>query len=104
MHVPKRVRFMGRYFTINCDSNLIEDEEVFGKAELRRNKIDYCDDAHPSQVQETVLHELFHIIDESLGLDMTEPQVHAFAAAFYAMWSDNKGMREWLAHGEDYSD
>lgn len=48
----------------------------------------------PEQQQETMLHEVLHVIDESLELQLSEQQISALAHALHALLVDNPGLME----------
>jgi hypothetical protein len=46
--------------------------------------------------QDTVLHEVIHAVDETLGLQLNEYQVTVLATGLLAVLKDNPGLRTYL--------
>ena len=48
------------------------------------------------EMQDTLLHEIIHVIDYNNGTDMTEQQVKMTATGLLAVLKDNKEFAKWL--------
>jgi hypothetical protein len=47
-------------------------------------------------LKETLLHEIFHAMSKSLGMDLTEAQVLPLGAAWYAWMRENVDQVAWI--------
>ena len=92
------LRILGKEWSLISKPELIDDDgqSVYGLCDIAEQRILYIDDVTPSQIRDTCLHESIHAIDLSLGLCMTEQQVHAMAAGLFALFRDNPEFKEWL--------
>jgi hypothetical protein len=93
---PDEIRVVGKRWGLLCRGDLIESQEAFGLTDIREQVIYYTDSVTPSQMRDTVIHELFHAIDMTIGLEMSEAQVHGMAAGVYAVLEDNPDFADWL--------
>jgi hypothetical protein len=55
----------------------------------------------PEQQADTLLHEALHAIDYTLRLELSEQQIHALAAALYALVADNPDLLNYLQVTQD---
>ena len=56
----------------------------FGSAKRADALIRINSEISPEQQEETLLHEVMHIVDEELLLGMTEEQIHRMAVGVYS--------------------
>ena len=64
-------------------------EGAFGLCDVSSCAMTVASDVDPQQVADTVWHEITHAVDETLGLNLSERQVHALAAGQLAVLLDN---------------
>lgn len=57
---------------------------MFGSAKRSDALIRINSEISQEQQEETLLHEVIHIVDEELKLDMTEDQIHRLAVGLYS--------------------
>lgn len=95
--LPHLVRVLGKPFFI------MQPEEVrLGKVICRglcdseKGFIQVQRDLRHSEKQDTILHEFTHAISDTLGLKLTEHQVHGLAAGWHAVLSDNPELHQFL--------
>ena len=97
--MPTKVRVLGRIFKIkslkddehlDADGIMINDEQLIG---VREKEV-------LSYMQDTLLHETIHAIDETLFLKMTERQVSNLASVLYAVLKDNPEFTKWILQDE----
>lgn len=80
------LRVLGKPYKITW-GNL---EDCLGETDSTHQTIKMQTGLPKDNEEETLLHELIHAVDESLGLQMTEAQVHALACGLYAVFKDNE--------------
>ena len=94
---PEAVRLMGRTFLINyVKGSVLADQHDFGHIDYYSQVINVADNLTPVEEADTVLHELIHAIDLSMGLEMTEHQVHHLATGLIALLQDNPELGSYL--------
>ena len=76
------------------------DDDAYGLTETWEQRISYADGMTPSQLRDTVFHELTHAVEETLGLGLEENQVHAIASGLLAVFYDNPWLLPWLGKME----
>jgi hypothetical protein len=83
--VPPSISFMGRVLPVEI-ANLTELDGQWVGQEL---KIELRPGLKPVEQRDTVVHELFHAIDQFLVLGMSERQVRLLATALVGIFQDN---------------
>lgn len=93
--IPSSLRILGKTFSVRC---LKKDEEVEvdGLMELGKQRISIRPSPNKECTQDTSLHEVVHAVADSLGLEMTESQVHGLAAGLLSVFKDNPKYAKWL--------
>lgn len=87
---PEAIRLMGRTFLFNyVKGSVLAPDDAFGHIDVYGQVICISDDLTPVEEADTVLHELIHAVDLTMGLDMTEHQVHHLATGLIALFQDN---------------
>lgn len=87
---PEAIRLMGRTFLFNyVKGSVLSPDDTFGHIDVYGQVICISDDLTPVEEADTVLHELIHAVDLTMGLDMTEHQVHHLATGLIALFQDN---------------
>lgn len=107
--LPKKIRVMGKDWTIEHDENLIPEKESYGRCYVGHAKVVYTtvdgDGAtlNAAMVKDTIIHELVHAIEETAGLGLKERQVLGLGGGLYALIKENPGLILWLLkkHSED---
>ena len=95
--MPKEITILGKTYTIT-----IKDDDgmqgLMGSAKRTENKIDILDNQSAESAKETLLHEVIHIIDGELLLNLSEETVARLAVGLYSA-----GLRlpEGKAHGKE---
>ncbi|MNK09955.1 hypothetical protein D3C87_279640 [compost metagenome] len=97
--LPDYIKVFGKKFRIE---KLKEDEQedADGIMDLASQTIKYREQPGLGYMQDTILHETVHAVDESLQLGMTEEQVHQLACGLLGVLKDNKEFTEWLLKDE----
>ena len=95
---PEAVRLMGRTFLLNyVKGSVLADNHDFGHIDFYNQVINISDNLTPVEEADTVLHELIHAVDLSMGLEMSEHQVHHLATGLIALFQDNPEVALYLA-------
>jgi len=94
--LPDELRILGKTWHFIERPDLIETDDVFGLCDIREQRILYCSETTPSQMRDTILHEVIHAIEGTIGLDLSEVEVHALAAGLYAVAQDNPDWTRWM--------
>lgn len=82
------MRILGKeYDVINAEQTIMNDK--IGLIDLRANKIYLADIENEDTIKETLLHEIIHAIEHSLGLDLSEQQVVALSSGLYSVAKEN---------------
>ena len=92
------VRILGKQWSLVGKANLVDEDNnpAFGLCETWEQRIRYTTETTPSQLRDTVWHELLHAIEETMGLGLSESQVHALAAGQLAVFADNPWLAEFM--------
>ena len=97
MTVPfKSIRILGKDYQIIQDISYLSEQNYLGKARFAQQKILYSGDQGPESLQDTLLHEVIHVVDWTVKSDLKENQVAAITSGLYAVFKDNPEFFEWL--------
>lgn len=95
---PESVRLMGRTYDIKyVPGSALADGHDFGQIIYPLHTVFILDGQTPVEEADTVLHELIHAIDLTMGLDMSEHQVHHMATGLMALFQDNPEIAKYFA-------
>jgi len=78
---------LGKPFTVTLDPSL---EGCIGECDTFHQTIKVNPSLPEATLQDTLLHEVIHAVEEQLHLRMTEKQVFALAAGLFAVFRDNQ--------------
>jgi hypothetical protein len=92
---PEIVDVLGKKFTIKILTP-DEIEDCDGYMELAAQVIAIRLQPANDYNHDTMLHEIIHAIDETLGLGMKEKQVHQLAVGITAVLKQNPELTAWL--------
>jgi hypothetical protein len=92
--LPQTVRVLGKPFFITQPAELPEGD--LGLCQTNLGLIQIVQSLRHVEKQDTILHELTHVISDLLGLRLTEKQVHGLAAGWHAILSDNPDIHTFL--------
>ena len=107
--LPKKIRVMGKQWSIEHDENLIPEKESYGRCYVGHAKIAYTtvdgdgEALSVPMVKDTIIHEIVHAIEETAGIQLKERQVLGLGGGLYALIKENPGLILWLMkkHAED---
>jgi hypothetical protein len=87
------VTILGKeYEIIEADATIMNDK--VGICEFTKQKIYIATGLADDLYADTLLHEILHVIDFTIGLELTEKQVIGIAGGLYAVWKDNQNIIE----------
>ncbi len=92
------IRILGKTFEILWVDEVAED--AIGMCETFRQRITMSKGLPVETEQDTLLHEVIHAVDETMGTSLTEQQVLALASGLIAVLRDNKEFTEYLLNGK----
>ena len=104
MKRPARLRILGKPYTIafvpvehiGLRDDAEDPDPGMGRTSPERQEIFIRTGQPLESEQDTVLHEVIHAVDETLGLQMNEYQVTVLATGLLAALKDNPGLRTYL--------
>ena len=104
MKRPARVRILGKPYKvefvpiehIGLRDNEEDPDPGMGRTSPERQEIFVRTGQPLESEQDTMLHEIIHAVDETLGLQMNEYQVTVLATGLLAALKDNPGLRSYL--------
>lgn len=98
---PISVRVLGKVFFLNfIPKNDLSDDGIFGHCNMSKQVINIHDGLTPAEEADTVLHEVIHAIDETIGTELTEHQVHHIASGLFGIFQDNPELAAYLAENK----
>jgi hypothetical protein len=97
--LPDQVRVLGKIFKIRY---MKDDEwtDADGLMQLDSQDILVREITALGYMQDTLLHETIHAIDETLVTGMTEQQVSNIASVLLAVLKDNPEFTKWILQNE----
>lgn len=96
MKRPERVRIFGKAIAIKYMVGAPLDADLNGECDVDKQLILVRDGQPLESEQDTVLHELLHALDESMGLKLKESQVKGAATGLLAVLKDNPSLVSYL--------
>lgn len=93
---PPHIRVIGKDVEVVEDSDALHDEDRVGDYMEQRQRIRYSRNQTDDQLRDTVLHEVIHVVEQCMQLDLEEQQVAGLATGLYAVFRDNPEFIRWL--------
>ena len=87
-----KVKILGKVYEVKKEdamSDIMENGDIRGKVHLYNDTIYLSKELKQQQIQLTLLHEICHIVDLALDLNLDEPGVKRISEALYAIIVDN---------------
>ena len=88
--IPTKLRVLGHDYSIKKEKLEQEGWCMFGCADHSKKEITLNVTNCHSQDEETMIHEVIHVLSERTGAGMTERQVTALANGLFAVLKDNE--------------
>lgn len=93
MKIPKKIRAFGRVYNIVHDDDVTASYDSYGLVIhdkehifLKKRGVSFSEEKEAA----TLMHELFHVIEENLRINLTEDQIGLLAVGLYTIITDNK--------------
>ena len=93
MRVPKKISAFGRSYDIIHDDEVTDQFDSYGLVHhgeevvfLQKRSVKYSEQREAA----TLLHEIIHIIEENLRIDITEEQLGLISTGLYGIIKENK--------------
>ena len=93
---PDEIDILGKPWQLINSNKYCKRHGVYGLTDDSECRIYYSTRTTPSQIRDTVLHEVIHALDLSLHLELSEQQVHAIAASLFGTFMNNTEFTQWL--------
>jgi len=94
------MRILGKdYEIIEAEASIMNDK--VGICDYTKQKIYIAEGLAGDLYVDTILHEILHIIDFTIGLGLTEQQIVGIAGSLYAVWKDNQNIIDINYKGKD---
>jgi Zn-dependent peptidase ImmA (M78 family) len=75
-----------------------EDESVYGQYDPETDTIELNADSSLLHQKTTLVHELLHVIEHLLGLEMEHKDVYSISQTAWAVAEGNKELRDWYGN------
>jgi len=85
----KPIKILGQYYRVSRRRYPNDGMLHYGNCDHLTGVIGLNRDSRPSQAEQTLLHEIVHVIDSELCLNLSEKQVTQLSAGLYAVLKDN---------------
>lgn len=92
---PTQVRVFGKEHVINYIPRGYGMDHM-GLTDYNNGIINILEDQPEAEEADTVLHEVIHVIDLTMDLDLTEHQVTALATGLFGTFQDNPEFAAWV--------
>ena len=89
------VYILGKTFKIK-EVDRVLDSANAGHVRYDKQSIVVARDQHVEQMQDTLLHEIVHVVDNLMETEMTERQVACLATGLLAVMKENMALFMWL--------
>jgi hypothetical protein len=89
MKLPKKVRVLGQDYVLNKVSKVQGADDDMGSNDGLKQVIELLEGISDGNEKEVLLHEVIHIIDYTLLLNLTELQVNNIAVGINQFLSEN---------------
>lgn len=89
MPALKALRVIGKTYEVHRVSGKPLEEDDLGELDPALQKITIRKGQPLETEQDTLLHEVFHAVDNELNLNLSEKQVRGLATGFLAVLKDN---------------
>lgn len=89
-------------YPVKWSSEVIDDDgnKLYGHVRfLPQEEITVWKGASSLRQQESLLHEIIHVVDNNLELGLRERQVKLLSEGLFGVFKDNPGLVKWLVKG-----
>lgn len=90
MKIPKSLKICGHEYKIEIDNNLMKNLNHYGTTSFVSQTITIDKSFPHSQVVDTLIHEIIHVIDDNIKIELEENNVCRLANLLSTTILDNK--------------
>ena len=97
MKIPDKIKISGIDYKIEIAKDYTDDmneAENRGRVVFRKGVIRILESYFPESKSRTLLHEIIHILDDDLDLDLTEQTIRRLTSGLYQVLKDNSLLKE----------
>jgi len=97
MKIPSKIKVSGVWYKIEIAKDTSDDmneAQNRGRVLFGKGIIKILDSYFPESKNRTLLHEIIHILDDDLGLDLEEKTIRRLASGLYQVLKDNNLLKE----------
>ena len=101
--LPDKVTHLGLTWDIVYDTATLDRDGNWGQTRGRRSEIALTDDVPHARIAATLLHELLHVVSDSVtnANAPTEDHITALASGLFGLLADNPDVRHFIWPEED---
>lgn len=90
------MKILGIPYEVNIKEPFDRSELNHGSTDFLNTEINICKNLNSESRNSTFLHEVLHVIDFNLGLDLTENQIAAISSGIFSVFTENGFDTKWL--------
>lgn len=90
------MKILGIPYKLNYKEQFDRAETNHGSTDFLNTEINICKSLNSESRNSTFLHEVLHVIDFNLGLDLTENQIAALSSGLFAFFTENGFDTKWI--------
>ena len=90
--VPREIKMASHKYTVKFDPHMRHDEACYGQVNHRRQEINIETSVPPSTRNQTLLHEVLHIIDNVYVCGMDEGDLERLSSGLSEFFFNNLGV------------
>lgn len=90
------MKILGIPYKVNIKEPFDRSELNHGSTDFLNAEINICKNLNTEGRNSTFLHEVLHVIDFNLGLDLSENQIAALASGIFATCTENGINTKWI--------
>ena len=91
MKLLKLIRFLPREYVVKYQKDVVDDDIVcYGQIDHRIEEIEIGTSYPIWRQEQTLLHEVLHILDDCHKLELSERQISALAVGLHRLHVENK--------------
>ena len=96
MKRPEKVKIIGKVYALTFTTEAPLEADDMGDCDSNKQRIAVRDGQPLESEQDSVLHEIVHGIDDSMGIKLKEGQVEKIATGLLAVLKDNPPLAAYL--------
>lgn len=88
----KKIKLLGKTIDINYVHDVNVSRTVLGLSCTGDSSITISANQTEENIEETLLHEIIHMVSNSLAIELNENQVTQVSAGLYSVYKENPGL------------